>query len=287
MEAKMRNDDREVAPRGKIGQGRVSVQAHCAASLPEAWAAISDPPEFAQWFGDLARPLRVGEQNRIEFGDGDFFDLMPRRVEPPELVFEWSFLGVGRRDLITWQLTRTNSGVTVEVHDCNSSRSSAEADEMLSGWTDFLTRLQLHLRTGEKTRYAWRDDIDGSVELAADDFHPLREPELYEWLPIASDGFAPSWFFVLDGEGPRRFPILDWVLEPDQQLRFAIDLSAERHHPACTVQVRDLGNGIRRLSFSHTGWNRLGWSEQRSQSMRRRFAASWIAALESARSRTR
>ncbi|MEV0083536.1 SRPBCC domain-containing protein [Saccharopolyspora sp. NPDC050642] len=279
----MGTDDRAAVPQGGITSGHVEVRVHCAAPLPRVWAAITEPAHVEQWFGYLAGPLRVGEENRVDFGDGDFFVLVPRRIEPPELDFDWRFLGVARQELITWRLAPTADGVSVTVRDHDDRRSPAEAAEMLEGWTDFLSRLERHLRTGKNTRYGWRDDIDGSVELPAGDFHPLRESELYEWLPIASDGFEPSWFFVLDEEGPRRFRIRDWDLTPDRLLTFTVEIPDSQHNPACTVRLREAAGGTWKLSFAHTGWTRLGWSAQRAQSVRRRFAATWIAALSSAR----
>ena len=249
------------------------------------WAAVTEPAQVAQWFGTLGEPLRTGRDNRLDFGDGDFFTLRPLRIEPPgSLSYEWRFLGIEDPAVIEWTLAPRAGGTRVTVRHLEADGTATERSELLEGWRDFLSRLVRYLGSGTTSRYALRDSIDGSVTLPAGSFKPLREPELFGWLPVAIDGFVPRWFFIIDDEGPRRFAIGDWSLTPDVGLSCRIEIPGADRPTACSVSARGgrYGDGLR-LDFVHEGWTRLGLSERSSTLLRRRFAATWIASLRSAR----
>lgn len=252
---------------------------------PEAvWAAVTEPEQVARWFGTLSAPLRTGLDNRLDFGDGDFFTLRPARIEPPvSLSYEWRFLGIEEPALIEWTLTpRAGGGTRVTVRHLEADGSATTRPELLDGWRDFLSRLARYLGSGNSSRYLLRDSIDGSVTLPAGSFRPLREPELFGWLPVAIDGFVPRWFFIIDDEGPRRFAIGDWRLTPDVGLSCRIEIPGADRPTACSVSARGGASGLR-LDFVHEGWTRLGLPDRSSTLLRRRFAATWIASLRSAR----
>jgi uncharacterized protein YndB with AHSA1/START domain len=265
------------------GSGSVQVGVSIDRSPAEAWKLITERAALAHWFADADRSLDAPGPIRFDFGDGDFFAAECETVQPGELVaFTWSFLGIGQLDRITWTLEPEGAGVRFTAADRNPGRSPAENQQLLDGWSDFLTRLRDHADTGHTTRYELRDDIDGAVDLPADGFAPLREDTAYRWLPIASDGFAPCWFFVVDDEGPRRFPLRDWRLVEDRSLSFVVELPGAAISPRCTVELTPAGSG-RRLRFAQTGWNRVDLPVLRRQELRQRFAAAWIAACDGAR----
>ncbi|MGH3829132.1 MAG: SRPBCC family protein [Pseudonocardiaceae bacterium] len=242
---------------------------------------MSDPASIGKWFGDLDQPWMVARTGRIDFGDGDFFVVTPTEIAEPEFIeFEWSFLGVGPVNRIRWTISSQAEGSTITVEDSDPDRTPAEADQMVAGWADFFGRLRRFLVTGEPERYDWRDDIDGSVNLPEGDFVPLAKDSLYRWLPIASDGFAPRWFFVVDDDGPRRFRVENWNLESNG-LTFSVEIPNASASTSCTVEVEAIAHGTR-LRFAHQGWRSLGLSDGHSRALRRRFTATWIAALEQA-----
>lgn len=255
----------------------VRVRVEVDRSVEATWRSLVDPVEVRRWFGELDRPWQVGRATRIDFGDGDFFlatalEVVDRR----HVEFEWSFLGVGPPTRVRWSVTALPNGSRVEVVDDDPARGSAEAEQMRAGWTDFLGRLAHYLATGETSRYAWRQDIDGSVDLPPG-FAAFAPDELYRWLPVATDGFAPSWFFVVDEEGPRRFRLVDWSARPDR-LEFGVEIPGAARPTRCAVGV-ERGAGATRLSFTHTGWAATGLPDNRARDLRRRFAATWTAAL--------
>lgn len=268
----------------------VRVTLRLPAPAARVWPKLTEPRHVAQWFGDLAGPLTVGEDNRLDFEDGDFFTLRPTRlVAGREVAFEWRFLGVGKRQRIVWTLEPAADGpgesvLTVDDHD--ATRTPAEAAQLREGWTDFLTRLATHLRTDRSARYALRDDIDGAVDLPTGPYRPLTYPALLDWLPVAEDGFRPAWFFVVDDEGPRRFALRDWDLLEDERLTFEVEIPEAPGAPSAEVTLTPVPDGLR-LSFAHRGWTRLGLPDHRAQDLRRRFTATWVASLAAARARAR
>lgn len=264
-----------------VDSGIVRVVIRVDESIDAVWPALSDPARIGKWFGDLDQPWLVARTGRIDFGDGDFFVVTATEIVEPCLIeFEWSFLGVGPINRIRWTVSARPEGAEIAVEDFDPDRTPAEADQMVAGWTDFFGRLERFLVTGEPERYEWREDIDGSVNLPKGDFAPLDMDSLYRWLPIASDGFGPRWFFTVDDEGPQRFRIANWDVESNR-LTFSVEIPNATGSTSCTVEVEAIANSTR-LRFVHTGWRSLGLPDGRSRALRRRFAATWVATLERA-----
>ena len=260
----------------------VRVSARVPEGLDEVWQAMTDPAQLARWFGAADFSWEAGRTGRIDFDDGDFFAVTARRVVDRALIeFDWSFLGVGPVERIRWSVRPVSSGTEVTFEDNDPDRSAAETDQMLAGWTDFAGRLAGYLDTGQVSRYEWREEIDGSVDLAGG-WHPLRLPELYRRLPVASDGFRPRWFFVVDEDGPRRFEVTAWQPHDDGAVMFSLDIPEATRPTSCAVAVQPVPGG-QRLRFSHTGWRSIGLPDGRARGLRRRFAAAWTLALEHAR----
>ncbi|HEX2028073.1 MAG TPA: SRPBCC domain-containing protein [Nitriliruptorales bacterium] len=256
-------------------------------SVTAVWDALAQSEQLARWFATVDPPLRPGARSRADFGDGDFFDVAVAGMTPPtELELEWSFLGVGSPHSVRWTVRELPVGARVEVVDHDPLRPPREAAEMVSGWSDFLVRLRGYLETGASTRYGVRDELDGAVDLPATGADPLSGGAILRWLPVATDGRSPSWFFVIDDEGPRRFPLSDWSLDPGRVLTFAVtigDDAADVVPPTrCTVSVSATPEG-RRLAIRQTGWAVAGLPARRARQLRSRFADTWREALRTAR----
>jgi len=137
------------------GTARVSVLA--AGSVQEVWAALTERDEVRRWFGDLSASLSPGGSYRLDFGDGDCFEIHDVAVQPPHhLTYQWRFLGTGPRNAIGWSIEPIGQRCRVTVTDGEPHRSQRGVAEMIEGWTDFLRRLRDYRETGETTRYAWR-----------------------------------------------------------------------------------------------------------------------------------
>ena len=274
------SNDAELPP-----DDRVRVIVNVPVGRDEMWRSITAPARVDSWFGTLQRPMRAGTETRVDFGDGDFFDIAVDEVEPgSRLAFRWRFLGVGPECRIVWQVSGDRSASTLTVDDDCPDRPAAERAQLRAGWLDFVDRLSGHLMTGRPTRYEWRPEIDGSVVLPTGDWHPLRPENLADWLPIATDGTGSGWFFIVDSEGPRRFAVHDWRLEPDRALSFAVEIPSARATTAARARAERTARGTT-LSVEHHGWHRLGLSDLQSRMLRHRFAATWAAALSAAEER--
>jgi uncharacterized protein YndB with AHSA1/START domain len=260
----------------------VRVMISTSAGRADMWQAVTETARLSRWFGTLRTPMVAGADNRVEFGDGDFFDIEVDRVEPGRrLAFRWSFLGVGPECLVSWQIDGDDQGSTLTVDDSCPGRPASETTQLKAGWLDFAGRLAEYLRTGRSTRYEWRPEIDGSVALPAGGWHPLRPETVADWLPVATDSTGPRWFFVVDEEGPRRFSLRDWQLDPGRFLTFAIEIPKGHSPTVCELRVQPAEHG-RTLSIAHLGWDRLHLSDLQKRMLRHRFAATWQAALAQA-----
>lgn len=261
--------------------GLVNVSTAVPVPLPIVWRAITVPDQVRQWFGDLGGPMVPGTAVRVDFGDGDFFDAHIDDVRTEEMVrFRWRFLGVGPESKVRWELDRGAAQTTVTVHDSCPGRPPSEVAQLDAGWRDFLSRLGTYLATRESARYAWREVIDGGTNIPADTWLPLGETGVIDWLPIASEGAQPRWFFIVDSDGPRRFAISDWNLVADRSLRFSVVIP-EAGITRCEVQATRTDHEIQ-LTVCHEGWGQLALSDMQKRNLRHRFAAAWAAALKAA-----
>ena len=263
-----------------LPDGTVRVSVDVRRPVHAVWAALTDSDELRQWFGAVDPPMRAGCRTRVDFGDGDFFDVSVIGMTAPVVELEWSFLGVGTPHRVLWTADKQSAGTRVTVVDRDPGRGPAAAAGMVDGWSDFLLRLRGYVETGEPTRYDWRGDLDGEIDLSAP-LDPLAPGVLLRWLPVATDGDRPSWFFIVDADGPRRFPVSDWSLDPVGTLTFAVALDPGGDAlTRCTVESTLTFSG-RRLSFRHTGWRETELPLHRVRGLRSRFAHTWRAALGS------
>lgn len=103
-----------------------------------------------------------------------------------------------------------------------------------------------------------------------------------QWLPIATDGRRPAWFFVVDADGPRRFAVQEWTIAPRSQVDFTVALDEEGTvRTPCTVVAEPSDDGLR-LRFRHGGWHTTGFADLRVRQLRGRFADAWRESLRMA-----
>jgi len=238
-----------------VDAGTVRVGVREPATVEYAWLVLRDPDHLCRWFKELHPPWRHGQSSPIEFGDSDFFVVTPTEiVEGRVLSFDWSFHGVGSVQQICWTVMAKPECAEMLVEDTDAARGAADAEQMLAGWTDFSCRLARYLATGAITRDVGRTDIDGSV-VVPHRFRPLRMDTIYRWLPVASDGFKPRWFFIIDDEGPHLFQIGDRDLELDRQLTFAIAMPhGAVDTTSCLSRAATRTRGCGSRTPAGTGW---------------------------------
>ena len=264
--------------------GRVEVCLFLDVPPAKVWHALTDLDAVDRWFGTIRPALRTGGRAILDFGDGDFFTLRWIRLEPSQrLRYSWRFLGIGPLDTITWRLIPAGCGCELTVTDEEPGRLPQEAEQLRLGWLDFTGRLAGFLATGERTRYDWRREFDGAVELAIHSpaawevlFDPSRQPQ---WLPLGGPALKEGVPLVLDPEPTPALTLVTMVhWDPPTRVTFQIEHPDWLQPTACSVRLSPRGDRVL-LSVSHVGWEAINPDLDVPLAYRRRFAAMWIETL--------
>jgi uncharacterized protein YndB with AHSA1/START domain len=279
-----------LAVAGEGAPGRVTASFDADVPAESAWAALTDASVVARWFGTLTGDLRPGVPNRVEFGDGDFFDIddVEAAIGSPTstLGYSWRFMRIGPVNFVNWTVTASGPGVTVTVTDDDPDRTLEEATELREGWLDFMRRLRRFLTTGESTRYDWRRALDVATPLGQ---RPGRARErllgpaaIGRWLPVAGGTLEESARLTIgDGLEPDELEIAALSFDGGDRVAFELRTPEWRSPTPCRLQVTPRGAGSL-LSVSHVGWESVGAEEDDGLPQRRRFSRFWIATLERA-----
>lgn len=265
--------------------GAVTVSTSVPASVERVWQALTEPRLASKWFGELSGTLRQGGKNRLDFGDGDYFSIQDIGLNPhTEIRYHWRFLGVGPLDFITWRIDRQEGGCRATVIDREARRSPEWNEELKQGWTDFLRRLVAYIATGKPSRYDWRREADGGIEL------PCRAETA--WTVLFQSGAPPAWLpwrgpLELGtrwswGRGVSTFVELGEVEWDAMAARFELRHGRWSHPTRCRLAVTARGDESM-LSFSHTGWEAISPKAAYQRAARKRFCGMWVASLQRAR----
>jgi uncharacterized protein YndB with AHSA1/START domain len=273
----------------------VDVEMALPVSPAEAWRAITVPEVVARWFGTLRSPLVAGRENRLDFGDGDFFDLLVLDVEAPAcLRYSWRFMGTSTPNEITWRVRRQGSGCRLTVRDHEDGRSVAESAELGKGWEDFLCRLRGFLATGRRTRYGWRDEVDVSIEMPHRQevvFERLASPEAIGlWLPLDRSRLENGAGLLLDpvprDTGDRASIVLRVgcvAVHPPEEVSFAVEGPERSGEVPTQVAVSQRrGRATSRLQVHQAGWKRLRMPDGQRRALRVRSAGLWVQGMKKA-----
>ncbi len=271
-----------------LATGMVEVSVTVSAAPERVWQALTEPALVRLWFGELSGPLSQGASQRLDFEDGDYFTLSDIRCRPPNrLEYRWRFLGTGPRDTIVWDIEPGPDGSRVTVTDSESARAPENVTELEDGWSDFLGRLQRHLATGEITRYDWRRDFDGAIELPVSveqaSERLLAEESHGLWLPFGATALAEGEMaMVPDGLAPERFELskVDW--RSPTSVRFELAAPGWARGTNCRLEIKPHRDGAI-LVVSHNGWENIGADNAYHMAQRKRFGELWIEALQRAR----
>jgi uncharacterized protein YndB with AHSA1/START domain len=255
-------------------------------AVQEAWRALSEPARIEQWFGTISGELVPGAHVRLDFEDGDFFDIDVERAAQPVLRWTWRFMGCGPADRIELRVEGSAGGSLVTVTDAEPDRSREQALEMGQGWRDFLSRLQRYLATGERSRYDWRSDVDVWIELAvdADAARRLLIGAASEWLPLeagAASLIAAEALVLDDGQGPATFAIGGIEGTGPASVRFELRPTGIDGALPTEIAVGARGDGAT-LAISQSGFRDLPVDDAVQRRLRARFAAAWLAAARRA-----
>jgi uncharacterized protein YndB with AHSA1/START domain len=267
--------------------GSIIVTAWLSAPLDDAWRALTDVASVDQWFGALSGELVPGARVRLDFEDGDFFDLEVEEVDKPVIRWSWRFMGCGPRDAIELHLEESTGGCIVTVTDGDPGRGAHETDALGEGWRDFIERLQRYLATGARTRYAWRSEVEVWAELPVDANTARRVVIGFanEWLPLepgARNLLSARALVLDDGQEPLTFSIEGVHGTGPASVAFTVRPHGIDGALPTEIGVAGRGNAAI-LAISQSGFSELGADDADQRRIRRRFASAWVAATQRAR----
>lgn len=264
--------------------GTVSVHVELPVGVEEAWRTLVAPEAVRHWWGELSGEVVAGARVRLDFADGDFFDIDVTRLEPPStLEFRWRFLGIGPSCGVRWQLEGRSGTTRVDVSDAQAGRSAEESQELGTGWADFIERYRSHLATGADTRYPWREGLDGSIEVPHAPRWLFDAEVRPKWLPLRQE----TMLEVAGGEPTDANQ--PWCLRVERVVRprptrLVVLLGAMDRPPLSTCRLELIPtSGGGSLSFVHHGWQQLLAESDDRREARSRLARTWIDTLVRAR----
>jgi uncharacterized protein YndB with AHSA1/START domain len=115
---------------------------HFRQPIERVWAALTDPPQLAQWFAPGEITLRLGGNVHLAFTDGEgVIDGRVTALEPPHLLeFTWTDNGKDR-GVVRWELVATDHGTSFKLIHTISDTARDFGLPALSGWHMMLGRL--------------------------------------------------------------------------------------------------------------------------------------------------
>jgi uncharacterized protein YndB with AHSA1/START domain len=257
----------------EISSGTVRATVLVAAGRERVWDAITRREAVSMWFGDLSADIAAGKRIRLDFGDGDFFVIEgAQAVGPTRLEYSWRFLGTGPRDSIAWEIEERGDKCLVTVTDYEPARTRKGCVELAEGWTDFLERLERHLRTGELARYDWRRDFDGSIEL------PVSATDAVRVLSTHRGRFLWSPWEQALGDEPVHISALNW--KSARCVEFKIQSPGWKYPTSCRLEIVARPPASSAVVVRHTGWADISEDPVFCMTERRRFSDKWISALK-------
>jgi uncharacterized protein YndB with AHSA1/START domain len=262
--------------------GTVVVSVLVPVAADEAWAAVTRPARVAMWWGELStEALTAQERTRLEFGDGDFFDIDVCDIDPAKrrLHWKWRFLGTGAREDIEIHVApEREHAAIVTVRDCEPRRSREASLALGEGWRDFTSRLQLYLATGDRTRYDWRGDVDVWIELPATAEYASRIliPAASRWLPLDhGENLFTAGALVL---GEDRLVIDAVQPAGERSVRFTARPADLRQTTTCEIAILSLGTEAL-LGINHSGFRELDAPDAQRRAYRERCLQLWLSAV--------
>lgn len=270
-----------------VDDGTVVVTVEVSAPIDRVWQSLTDPDVASRWFGTLNAPLAPGASARLDFGDGDFFDLDSIKLNSPNLIqYDWRFLGIGPRDAITWRLEANDAGCLVTVTDSQPGRPREAALMLREGWLDFTNRLVGFHSTGQNTRYDWRRELDVGTEInaaAGDVWKSLFAPEVQtQWLPFDSTLQSARQVTFAGEVEPKVLQLDDVAWQPGHQVEFQLGGDKWRQPTTCRIELTARETDTL-FYVSHNGWEHINQDQAEQLQQRRRFCALWIEAVTRAR----
>ena len=267
--------------------GAVNVSVQVSAPFDKVWQSLTDADVVAQWFGDLSSDLQSGGSARLDFGDGDFFDLESIALSPPNMIeYDWKFLGIGPTDSITWRIEPNERGCLVTVEDVEPRRTREAALSLREGWLDFTARLVAFHATGQNARYDWRHELDVGLAIkgnAEQVWVSLFAPDVQtNWLPFKSSIQWGACAAVVDGAPPDVICFDQVTWQPAQRAEFQVRSDKWQKPTTCRIELTARKDDTL-VYVSHNGWEYISDDRSEQLKQRKRFCELWIHSLKQAK----
>src|SRR6185437_13110778 len=244
--------------RSAMSQVQAAAEITIDADPDEVWNAITLCEQAHRWWGLADGDLdQVAREVTVQTGSASFYRLWIDQVEAPRLLeFTSSYLGVTPTTVVRWRLDpRPGSGVRVQIRELLGEQEQP-ASARLAGelWQLRLTMLRHVL---EHTPVpSLPPDIVLSRALAGPGWRPLHPSNLVGWLPVSGPELPPRWFYVIDSEGARPFPIVGWRSHYDDRLGIEIQVQPDGPSTRADLSISE-SDGVVLLTVRHTGWAEL------------------------------
>jgi uncharacterized protein YndB with AHSA1/START domain len=256
-----------------VPQGTVHAAVDLNIPVERCWDVITKPSEVGMWFGDLSGDLSREATARLDFKDGDFFairEILAKR--PTSVEYSWTFLGMGSSSRISWHVKPSPKGSTVELTDSSPSRSQSSAEELRDGWLDFFRRLESFVVTGKCTRYDFRNDFEGSIELEVDHATALRTLQARGGLISVANPVVEA----------AQYKVGAIRIESGSSLSFELSEPGWEKPTTCSIRLCDKGPSSN-IAVAQSGWHDISSDSKYCLERRRFYSEKWMSALKGAK----
>lgn len=117
-------------------------------ALDQAWAALTDPRLVAEWFTDVTPVGRIGDDYRLDFGDGSVVEGVITGLEPERrfsYTWRWSDAEPHEETHVAWAVEPLDAGGTTIrlVHDgwAEAGLDESIRDDHEGYWAGYLEDL--------------------------------------------------------------------------------------------------------------------------------------------------
>lgn len=249
------------------------------AGIDEVWNAITSGRQASRWWGLSDGDLdQVAREVTVQTGSASFYRVWVDRIQAPGLLeFTSAYLGVTPTTVVRWRLEPA-AGHGVRVRVTESLQEDQPATVRLAGelWQLRLAMLRSLLERTPTPRLP--PDIVVSSELSGPGWRPLHPSNLTGWLPVSGPELPPHWFYVIDSDGARPFPIVGWRSHYDDRLGIDLQVQPDGASTRADLAISE-SDGAVLLTVRHTGWAELPIDTEIRLELRSRFSATWRLAI--------
>ncbi|MFI6712471.1 hypothetical protein ACIBF7_38950 [Nonomuraea sp. NPDC050478] len=260
-----------------------SVRLPCDAAA--AWRMIVDARRAQAWWGRLEADItHVAQELTVATGTSSVYRLWVETILPERvLAFTSAYLGVSPVTAVRFDVLGSGP-VLLRVSETLESADPATVHQARRLWQHRLDRLVASL-PGAPPAPGETDDglADITVRRTLDrpGWRPLHRAVLSEWLPLSGPAWPPRWFYVIDSEGPRPFPVVRWRTHFDDLIALGIEAVPGCPPTEAEVAVAATATALE-LRVRHTGWAALDLDAETREVLRDRFLATWRHTLQRA-----